>query len=311
MDRNFRFDSFIQGGQGMRSLQSVLFEKFLVFRGTKKKFLDARLMDDFIANKYNEAPYELDEKFAQQHNILNNSMKNMLYYTINEQHIPEKVIYYFHGGAYINDPLIFHWRYLLKLAQETNYTIVVPIYPKLPRFTHKECIEALHELYDELVTKYDVPFIFMGDSAGGGLALSFAQDVKHLSKKQPQHVVLHSAWLDVRGEDPQYKELEKLDPMLGVLGAQQLGRMWANGLDLTDSKVSPFHGEIKDIGQITVFVGTDELLLVDARMLLNKANEQNVAINYFEYRKMNHVFPVFPIPEAKKALKALVQIINR
>ena len=64
MDRNFRFDSFIQGGQCMRSLQSVLFKKFLVFRGTKKKFLDARLMDDFIANKYNEAPYELDEKFA-------------------------------------------------------------------------------------------------------------------------------------------------------------------------------------------------------------------------------------------------------
>ncbi len=294
----------------MRSWQSVLFERFLMLRGTKKKFLDARLMEKFIASKYNERPYVLDEKFQQKHSIRKNEIAGMLYYTINDQPSPKKVIYYFHGGAYINDPLIFHWRYLVKLAEVTNFTIVVPIYPKLPRNTVKEAFEAIHSLYDQLVKDYDVPFIFMGDSAGGGLALAFAQDVKHLSKMQPQHIVLHSAWLDVRGEDPQYKTLEKLDPMLGVLGAQELGRMWANGLDLTHYKVSPLHGEIKDIGQITVFVGTGELLLVDARMLRSKANEQNVALHYYEYPNMNHVFPVFPIPEAKKAFNTLVQIIN-
>lgn len=295
----------------MRSWQSSLFKRFLILRGTKKKFLDARLMDDFIASKYNEAPYVLDEKFQQKHHILKRNINKMHYYIINEQPNPTKVIYYFHGGAYINDPLIFHWRYLVKLAQETNFTIVVPIYPKLPRNTYKECLIAIHELYDHLVEKFDAPFIFMGDSAGGGLALAFAQDVKLTSKKQPEHIVLHSAWLDVRGEDPRYKEIEKLDPMLGVLGAQELGRMWANGLDLTDYKVSPLHGELKDIGQITVFVGTDELLLVDARMLLEKAKQQQIQLNYFEYPKMNHVFPVFPIPEAKKALKELLQIIKK
>ena len=87
--------------------------------------------------------------------------------------------------------------------------------------------------------------------------------------------------------------------------------MWANDLDLKDYRVSPLNGELKDIGQITLFVGTGELLLVDARMLLNRANEEGVEIYYFEYPKMNHVFPVFPIPEAKKALNTLVQIISK
>lgn len=295
----------------MRSWQSVLFEKFLIMRGTKKKFLDLRLLDDFIVMKHNEAPYELDAKFREQHQILKNQLNKMHYYTINEQEMPEKVIYYFHGGAYINDPLIFHWRYLVKLAQESNFTIIVPIYPKLPKYTHKQCFDAVHNLYDHLVSKYDAPFIFMGDSAGGGLALALAQDVKRCSKKQPQHIVLHSAWLDVRGEDPRYKELEKLDPMLGVIGAQELGKLWADGLDLTDYKISPVHGELKDIGQITAFVGTGELLLVDAHMLLDKAKEQGIAVHYFEYPKMNHVFPVFPIPESKKAMKQLLQIIKK
>ncbi|WP_342575821.1 alpha/beta hydrolase [Solibacillus sp. FSL K6-1781] len=294
----------------MRSVQSVLFEKFLILRGTKKKFMDLHLLDDFIAMKHNEKPYELDAKFRDQYQIKKDELNGIHYYTINEQQTPEKVIYYFHGGAYINDPLIFHWRYLVKLAQKTNFTIVVPIYPKLPKHTHRECFVAIHDLYDRLVLKYDAPFIFMGDSAGGGLAMALAQDVKRCSKKQPQHIVLHSAWLDVRGEDPRYKELEKLDPMLGVIGAQELGRLWADGLELTDYKISPVHGELIDIGLITAFVGTGELLLVDANMLLDKVKEQGIAIQYYEYPKMNHVFPVFPIPEAKKAMNQLLKIIK-
>lgn len=81
----------------MRSWQSVLFERFLLIRGTKKKFLDARLMENFIASKYNERPYVLDEKFQQKHSIRKNEIAGMLYYTINDQPSPKKVIYYFHG----------------------------------------------------------------------------------------------------------------------------------------------------------------------------------------------------------------------
>ena len=49
----------------MRSWQSVLFEKFLLVRGTKKKFQNPALMDEFIASKYNEAPYELYKKLSE------------------------------------------------------------------------------------------------------------------------------------------------------------------------------------------------------------------------------------------------------
>ena len=294
----------------MRSWQSVAFEMFLRLRGTKKKFQHAQLMDDFIASKYDELPYQLDEAYRVKQDILKNEINGMRYYTINERRQPQKVIYYFHGGAYINDPLSFHWRYLVKLARATEFTIVVPIYPKLPRASVVECYAAIHALYDRLLEKYDTTFLFMGDSAGGGLALGLAQDVKRLGKKQPQHVILHSPWLDVTGEDPRYAQIEKLDPMLAVQGAQTLGKMWAKNAGVKNFIVSPLYGELQDIGQITLFVGTAELLYVDAQLLLEKAQEQGVNIHYFEYKKMNHVFPVFPIPEAKKAFQELVAIIQ-
>ena len=248
----------------MRSWQSVLFEKFLVFRGTKKKFQDAQLMTAFIEEKKRAQPYELTPKFREKHQIKKCTLHNMDVYTINEQDHPKKVIYYFHGGAYINDPLSFHWRYLVKLALATGYTIVVPIYPKLPHVSHEQTFEAVHALYDEMVKRYEAPMIFMGDSAGGGLALAFAQDVKVIGKKQPEHIILHSPWLDVTGEDPRYAEKEPVDPMLGVLGAQMLGKMWANGTDLKHYKVSPLYGDLREIGEISLFVGTGELLYVDA-----------------------------------------------
>ncbi|MER2039281.1 MAG: alpha/beta hydrolase [Solibacillus sp.] len=295
----------------MRSWQSVVFEKFLLLRGSKKKFIDLKLMEEFIASKYSEKSYELDAKFQRDHRIVKSEIENMSYYIINEQPNPHKVIYYFHGGAYINEPLIFHWRYLVKLSEKTNFTIVVPIYPKLPRFTHEDAFQVLHALFSNLVIRYDAPFIFMGDSAGGGLALAFAQDVKIQGLKQPEQIVLHSPWLDVTGEHPKYQELQKIDPMLGLRGAQKLGKLWANSQDVKHYKVSPLHGELKDIGRITMFVGTSEMLLVDAHMLLQKANEQEVEILYFEYPKMNHVFPVFPIPEAKHAMNVLLPILMK
>ncbi|MEG0383397.1 MAG: alpha/beta hydrolase [Solibacillus sp.] len=294
----------------MRSWQSFLFEKFLLMRGSKKKFINLQLMDQFIAEKYNALPYELDKKFQEKHEINQLDLNGMTYYVVNGQINPKKVIFYFHGGAYINDPLIFHWRHLVKLAEKTNYTIVVPIYPKLPRFTYVDAFTAIHALYDKLLKQYDAPFIFMGDSAGGGLALALAQDVKLHKKKQPAHVVLYSPWLDVSGLNPEYKEIEKIDPMLGLAGAQKLGKLWAGPSDIMNNLISPLHGPIDGIGKIALFVGSSEMLIVDARMFLEKAKKEDVGILYFEYPKMNHVFPVFPIPEASRALNTVVSIIT-
>ncbi|WP_042472952.1 alpha/beta hydrolase fold domain-containing protein [Bacillus ndiopicus] len=295
----------------MRSWQSVLFEKFLIWRKTKQKFLDVKEMELFIEERRQAPAYELDEKFRTQHNIAKYEWDGMLYYVLNESLDVQKNLLYFHGGAYINDPLIFHWRYLVKLAERTQFRIIVPIYPKLPHYTHEALYDKLHSFYDMLCGKHAEPFIFMGDSAGGGIALAFAQDVMLQKKRQSEQIILFSPWLDVSGEDPRYLEIEKIDPMLGLVGAQMLGKLWANSQEISHHLVSPLHGPLHNIGRITLFVGTGEMLIVDAHMLLEKAMQEGVDIIYFEYPKMNHVFPVFPIPEAKKVWKQLLPILQR
>lgn len=293
----------------MPSWQSMLFKGFLVMRRTKQKFLDVSLMEEYVAQRLLADDFRLKESFLEKHQIREKTHGTMTYYVINEQDNPEKVIYYFHGGAYINDPLILHWLYLLKIANATNFMIVVPIYPKLPKYKSSDCYEMVHALYDELTSHYQVPFIFKGDSAGGGLALGFAQDVRNVGKQQPEQIVLLSPWLDMTAQDPQYEELERLDPMIGIKGARYLAELWREDEEITHYRLSPLFGDLTGLGRIVLFVGTAELLLVDARKLVEKAMAQGVDIHYFEYDKMNHVFPVYPIPEAKKALQTLVPFL--
>ncbi len=39
--------------------------------------------------------------------------------------------------------------------------------------------------------------------------------------------------------------------------------------------------------------------------------EKGIEYNYFEMDKMNHVFQIYPIPEAKMIQKQIVDIIKR
>ncbi|ASN05784.1 alpha/beta hydrolase family protein [Virgibacillus necropolis] len=62
--------------------------------------------------------------------------------------------------------------------------------------------------------------------------------------------------------------------------------------------------------ETSLFVGAHEILLPDARKFKDIAESQGIIINYYEYPKMNHVFLLYPIPEAKKARKEIIKIID-
>lgn len=54
-------------------------------------------------------------------------------YTVGEPCRGKKqAVLYLHGGAYVNQPTVFHWRFLDKLARETGLPITAAIYPKAP-----------------------------------------------------------------------------------------------------------------------------------------------------------------------------------
>ncbi len=82
------------------------------------------------------------------------------------------IILYFHGGAYMSNLLKEHWNLIEKLIIKTDAALVVPDYPLAPEAGCKEAYDFIEHLFTGLITDYPARrIIFMGDSAGGGLAL--------------------------------------------------------------------------------------------------------------------------------------------
>ncbi|MFN4201319.1 MAG: alpha/beta hydrolase [Fervidobacterium gondwanense] len=104
-----------------------------------------------------------------------------------------------HGGAYVGNITKMHWDLVGKLVDKLNALVVVPDYPLAPENTWRETYEFVDKLYGMLLEKYSgKKFVFIGDSAGGGLALGFAQKLRDENRRLPEHIVLFSPWVDVR-----------------------------------------------------------------------------------------------------------------
>ncbi len=295
-----------------RSFQSKLVEFVLGF-GNKKYYADEEKFVQFMEMKSieNLQPYILPEKTMNKFNISQVSYDGMDCYILTGGDEPEKrQILYLHGGAYINQPVSWHWTFLNNLSKKIDATITVPIYPKAPHHHYDESFEKVLPVYEDLLTRSNAEDItIMGDSAGAGFALSLAQLLLEKEMPQPGNLMLIAPWLDLTLTNPEIPEFEKNDPMLARYGPAEIGKLYAGDTDPNHYMLSPINGEIRGLGQITIFIGTHDILCPDARRFRDLAEEQNVAINYFEYHMMNHCFPLFPIPEAKEAMTQMVDIL--
>lgn len=293
------------------SKQSQLAERVLWLSRSKVTFQSVEAADKMIVARFEKNRLKRNLPKLKSDIYIDNNYLTEVYHFTKESNDNKKVIIYLHGGAYINQPARFHWKFVDKLVQKTNYNVVFPLYPKAPEFNIDDCYEYLIKLYNDLMKNGYEDVIFMGDSAGGGLALGFAIYLKNTNLIKPSKIILLSPWVDISMINDKVDKLEIVDPMLSRIGLLEIGKVWANGNDLNEYRLSPLFGDLSNLGEITIFVGTHELFLYDNRLLRDKLIENNMVVNYYEYKYMNHAFVLFPIPEASKATNIIIDMLNK
>ena len=220
-------------------------------------------------------------------------------------------VFYLHGGAYFMDITNAHWKLLKKLVDGANVRLIVPAYRLLPFATYREAFDLVVPLYREYrKANPDQKVILMGDSAGGGLSLAVAEQLKADGILLPDELVLLSPWVDITMDNEQIDRYESRDPFLSVQSLSVCAEKWKDGLDAHDWHVSPIYGDLKGIRNVTVFVGTSEIFFPDVtkffRMLDRDPSNELIIGD-----EMNHVYPLFPIPEAKSAVDRIFQAVAR
>ncbi len=246
------------------------------------------------AGKYNGTTYEFN------HKVKIRDYYGSLVYVVNDQGLPDQcTVLYIHGGAWFQDPLNYHFEYTDLLADTLNAKVVMPIYPKVPHRDYRTTFELLSKIYNRLLTQVDdaKQLVIMGDSAGGQIALAFAQKLQKEQVSQPGHIVLISPVLDATFDNSEARKYEKEDPILGIEGSKYFVKLWAGDLPLDDYKMSPINGNLEGLGHITMTIGTKETLYPDVVKFSHMLNEKGIKHEFILGYSLFHIYPIFPIPE--------------
>jgi len=221
-------------------------------------------------------------------------------------------IFYLHGGGYAFNIVSLHWHFIKKLIRKTGASVTVPIYPLSPENKWDNSYAMVMEAFEQAVARHGAEnIVVMGDSAGGGFSLGLSQMLRNQSKALPGKLVLLSPYLDQTAADPMQAELENTDVLISVEGIRRLGSWWMrDGEDPAMFPLSPLFAPVDRLPPMLVFAGTDEVLLADSLRLKQKGDEVAAEIDLKIYDRMQHVWMLLPIPEAKKALDEIVGFLT-
>jgi acetyl esterase/lipase len=226
---------------------------------------------------------------------------------------PGLIFLYLHGGAYHANIIPQHWGFIRQLILATGATAIVPDYPLAPEADCLDVYQFMDRLYRQIIHDHpEKKIVFIGDSAGGGIALGFAQNLRDEERKGPGEIILISPWLDVSMSSPEIRDIEHLDPILSVGALKLAGVKYAGRLETNDFRVSPLNGNFGGLPGLSIFTGTRDILITDARRCRKKLEEAGADFNYFEYRDMFHDWAIISdLPEARDVVARICGIIER
>jgi acetyl esterase/lipase len=217
-------------------------------------------------------------------------------------------VVFFHGGGFVNEITPYHWLFLARLVRAAGCTAIVPIYELVPRVNAGEAVASALAVVRELAAERPV---LMGDSAGANLALAVAQAARDEGLPSSGEVVLLAPWADVTMDNPEIAAFAPRDPMLGADALAEAGRLYAGDGDPARPPASPLHGDLSNLGRLTILTGTRDILNPDARRLRDLAGAApGTTVDWVEEPDMLHDWMVLPIPEAGTAVDRVAAVVS-
>lgn len=234
---------------------------------------------------------------------------------ISPEQLPQKsqdIILYLHGGAYCICSPRTHRSLTAHLAIECQSDVYVPDYRLAPEHPFPagiyDCLEAYQWLLQQGFQGQQITLA--GDSAGAGLVMATIQKIMQLNLPKPKGLVLISPWVDqtlgVNKTTP-----DGIDPLLRWSNLEAGAANYLQGHDALDPLASAIFADLTDFPPMLIQVGSEEILLADARALNQRANEFNVDATLTEYKHAWHVFQLQAgmLKMAERAIDEIKQFI--
>jgi epsilon-lactone hydrolase len=226
----------------------------------------------------------------------------------------KKISLYFHGGGYINCSCTTHRALAASIALSSMSKTLIFNYRLAPESPFPAGLNDALSVYQQLLTENpQSKFIFIGDSAGAGLALALCLKLNEMNLAKPDKLVLMSPWTDLLLSHDSHIEQAQYDPFFpnkNIL--KTAANLYAGEASVKEPLISPLYGDLSCLPPTLIHVGERECLLDDSVKLAEKAIEQGAHVIVKIWPKMWHVWQIFAgkMREADDSIDQIGRFIN-
>jgi epsilon-lactone hydrolase len=223
-----------------------------------------------------------------------------------------RAILHLHGGGYYLGSARAYRGFASQIAARARVDAFIPDYPLAPEHPFPAAYNAALAARKWLGTRGVDQIALIGDSAGGGLALAAASDPAPTSLAVAA-IVVFSPWVDCTLSGQSYLDPTTRDPIGQRAGIAASAARYLNGADPRDGRASPLFVIPSSLPPLAIQVGSDEVLLDDARRYAVAAAERGADVRLDIYEGLHHVFQIAvdALPSARVALDAAAEFLSR
>lgn len=180
---------------------------------------------------------------------------------------PSGRILYLHGGGYTCGGLEYAKGFGSVLASITGAEVLCPAYRLAPEHPFPAGLEDGLTAYKSLLEQ-EGPVVLCGESAGGGLIYALCLLAKTEGLPLPAGLIGISPWTDLTASGSSYETNRDRDPSITLEQLDFFASCYTTCRD--NPLASPLFGDFTGFPPSLLFVGGDEILLDDSRLLHEK-----------------------------------------
>jgi epsilon-lactone hydrolase len=226
----------------------------------------------------------------------------------------DRCVLYFHGGGYVVGSASLYRDFLWRIAAATRACVLYFDYRLAPEHPFPAAVDDSLRAYHWLADRFDHRRIaFVGDSAGGGLALAAVHKLRDEGFALPGAVVALSPWTDLALTGPSLQANAVADPMMNVSGLPSLVDHYLAGADPRHPYASPLYGDPSGLPPTLIQVGSDEILRDAAVRMAEKLTAAGCVTEIEVWPRMPHTWQLYArfIPEGRDAIARIGAFLNR
>jgi epsilon-lactone hydrolase len=214
---------------------------------------------------------------------------------------------YLHGGSQVVGSPRTALGLTAGLVVRTGIPAISLDYRLAPEHPFPADVEDVAAAYRDLLEQGHAPqsIAFAGDSAGGGLTITGALAARDARLPMPAAIVAFSPGADATRTGQSMATKADADPLLERASLDRMSILYVAGQDRRNPLLSPaVTADLTGLPPLLVQVGTNEMLLDDARRLALRASNADVDVVLDITAKVPHVFQSFTgvLDEAGEAL---------